>query len=215
MTTLLQLKSSLFDGPENQGVSSQLSAELIQGLRDLEPGLRVQTRDFSSSPVPYLDGAWLRALFTPAADRSEEQHAKVAYSDSLIAELQAADVLVIGAPMYNFTIPAMLKSWGDHVARAGVTFKYTDKGAVGLLQTRKVYLVVASGGVHQEGGTDHLRPYLRTLLAFMGITNIEVVLADGLAMGDDGRAKGIAQARQQIADLLAEATPPRHLRAVG
>lgn len=199
---VLQLKTSLFDGAGNEGVSTQLSGELLAGLHRIHDNLHLTTRDFSTDPVPYLDGAWLKALFTPAADRTEEQSDKVAYSDALIAELQAADVLVIGVPMYNFAVPGMLKSWTDHVARAGVTFKYTDKGAVGLVTGKKVYLVLALGGKHDEGVTDHMRPYLRTLLGFLGMTDVEIVVADGLNMGETFRAQGLQQAREQIETLL-------------
>lgn len=199
---VLQLKTSLFDGAGNEGVSTQLSGELLQGLHRIHGNVQLTTRDFSTDPVPYLDGAWLKALFTPAADRTQEQSDKVAYSDALIAELQATDVLVIGVPMYNFTVPAMLKSWTDHVARAGVTFKYTEKGAVGLVTGKKVYLVLALGGKHDEGVTDHMRPYLRTLLGFLGMTDIEIVVADGLNMGETYRAQGLQQARDQIQTLL-------------
>lgn len=204
-TKILQLKSSIFDSATAQGVSSQLSGELIDGLRSVHADAHVTTRDFSAAPVPYLDAAWLQALFTPAADRTQEQSAKVAYSDSLIAELQAADVVVIGVPMYNFAIPAMLKSWTDHVARAGVTFKYTDKGAVGLLGGKKVYLVVSTGGRHAEGVTDFIRPYLRTFLGFIGLTDIDIIVADGLNMGEVPRAEGLQQAREQIKMALAGA----------
>lgn len=206
---ILQLKSSIFDSPTAQGVSSQLSGDLIEGLakdlRAVNASAQVTTRDFSTAPVPYLDAAWLQALFTPAADRTQEQSDKVAFSDGLIAELQAADVVVIGVPMYNFAIPAMLKSWIDHVARAGVTFKYTDKGAVGLLGGKKVYLVVSTGGQHVEGVTDFIRPYLRTFLGFIGLTDIDIIVADGLNMGEAPRDRGLQQAREQIRLALASA----------
>ncbi|MDP1930064.1 MAG: NAD(P)H-dependent oxidoreductase [Gammaproteobacteria bacterium] len=204
-TKVLQLKTSLFDGAGNEGVSTQLSGELLSSLHKAHGNLHVTTRDFSTEPVPYLDGAWLKALSTPAVDRTQEQQDKVAYSDALIAELQAADVVIIGVPMYNFAVPGMLKSWTDHVARAGVTFKYTDKGAVGLVTGKKVYLVLAMGGRHDEGITDHMRPYLRTILGFLGLTEIEIVVADGLNMGETYRAQGLQQAREQIQNLLATA----------
>lgn len=211
VTKILQLKSSIFDSPTAQGVSSQLSGELIEGLaKDLSAvnaSAQVTTRDFCTAPVPYLDAVWLQALFTLAADRTQEQSDKVAYSDGLIAELQAADVVVIGVPMYNFAIPAMLKSWTDHVARAGVTFKYTDKGAVGLLGGKKVYLVVSTGGKHAEGVTDFIRPYLRTFLGFIGLTDIDIIVADGLNMGEVPRAEGLQQAREQIRQVLVSTAP--------
>ena len=206
MKTLLQLTTSLFDGPAGQGVSSQLSAELIAGLHRSNADLQVNTRDFAASPVPYFDNTWLQALSTPATDRTAEQSVKVAYSDQLIAELQAADTVVIGVPMYNFAIPAMLKSWSDHIARAGVTFSYTENGPVGHMTGKKVYLVLAMGGQHEEGVTDHIRPYLRTLLGFLGMTDVEIIVADGLNMGEVARPQGLQQAREQIAALLTRPT---------
>jgi FMN-dependent NADH-azoreductase len=205
MTHLLHITSSLFDAADKQGVSTQLSHELIAGLRAASPGLQVQNRDFAQTPIPYLDNAWLGALFTPAAERNDEQAQKVAFSDALIAELKAADVLVIGVPTYNFSVPAMLRSWADHVARAGVTFKYTDTGAVGLAGSKKVYLVIASGGIHEEGGTDHVRPWLRTFLGFLGMNGLEFIVAGGLNMGESARAQGLQNARTKIAALLTAA----------
>jgi FMN-dependent NADH-azoreductase len=203
MRTLLHITSSLFDAHDKQGVSTQLSHELIAGLTAADASLQVQARDFAQTPIPYLDNAWLGALFTPAEERSAEQAQKVAFSDALIAELKAADVLVLGVPTYNFSVPAMLRSWADHVARAGVTFKYTDKGAVGLAGQKKVYVVIASGGIHEEGGTDHVRPWLRTFLGFLGLSDVEFVVAGGLNMGESARAEGLQKARNQIAALLA------------
>lgn len=198
MSHLLQLKTSLFDSEEGQGVSSQLSDELIAKLTPLGIGSHVALADFSEQPVPHLDAKRLKALMTPAEDRTTEQGVMVEYADGLISQLQDADELVIGVPMYNFAIPSMLKAWIDHVARAGVTFKYTDQGAVGLLTNKKVYLVVAMGGKHNEGETDHMRPYLRTMLSFLGLNDIEIIIADGLNMGDEARNVGLQQARAQI-----------------
>jgi FMN-dependent NADH-azoreductase len=205
MTSLLHITSSLFDAADKQGVSTQLSHELIAGLRAANPDLQLRSRDFAQTPIPYLDNAWLGALFTPAAERNDEQAQKVAFSDALIVELKAAEVLVIGVPTYNFSVPAMLRSWADHVARAGVTFKYTDKGAVGLTGSKKVYLVIASGGIHEEGGTDHVRPWLRTFLGFLGMNDLEFIVAGGLNMGESARAQGLQNARTKIAALLTAA----------
>ncbi len=205
MRTLLHITSSIFDTHGKQGVSTELSHELIAGLTGADAGLQVQARNFALTPIPYLDNAWLGALSTPAAERSEEQAHKVAFSDALIAELKAADVLVLGVPTYNFSVPAMLRSWADHVARAGVTFQFTDKGPVGLVGEKKVYVVIASGGIHEEGGTDHVRPWLRNFLGFLGVTDVEFVVAGGLNMGDSARAEGLRKARSQIAALLAAA----------
>jgi len=201
MSKVLQLKTSIFDTQENQGVSSQLGDALVSRLRDDAAQLALVTRDFSTDPVPYFDGAWLQALSTPPGERSQEQREKVAYSDALIAEVQDADTIVIGVPMYNFAMPAALKSWTDHIARAGVTFRYTDSGPVGLLTDKKAYVLLSTGGQHQEGVTDFLRPYLRTYLGFLGIKDVEFIVADGLNMGEESRKQGLRNARAQIQNL--------------
>lgn len=201
MSKVLQLKTSIFDGPENQGVSSKLGDAVVARLREDEAQIALVTRDFSIDPVPYFDNAWLQALSTPPSERSAEQAGKVAYSDALIAEVQAADTLVIGVPMYNFTMPAALKSWTDHLARAGVTFRYTDSGSVGLLTGKKVYVVLSTGGQHREGVTDFLRPLLRTFLGFLGMQDVKFIVADGLNMGEVPRKEGLRKAHAQIQNL--------------
>jgi FMN-dependent NADH-azoreductase len=202
MSHLLQIKASLFDSEKGQGVSSQLSGELIAKLAQLGIGSQVTLADFSVQPVPHLDAQRLQALMTPADRRTAAQADMVEYADGLISQLQDADELVIGVPMYNFAIPSMLSSWIDHIARAGVTFKYTDQGAVGLLTNKKVYLVVAMGGKHNEGETDHMRPYLRTVMGFLGLSDIEVIVADGLNMGEEARNLALANARTQIDQVV-------------
>lgn len=201
MNKVLQLKTSIFDTQDNQGVSSQLGDALVSRLREGDAGIALVTRDFSKDPVPYFDNAWLQALSTPPDERSQEQAEKVAFSDALISEVQEADTIVIGVPMYNFAMPAALKSWTDHIARAGVTFRYTDTGPVGLLLGKKVYVVLSTGGQHQEGVTDFLRPYLRTFLGFLGMTDVEFIVANGLNMGEAPRKEGLRKARVQIQDL--------------
>lgn len=200
MTHVLQLTTSILG---DNSVSNQLISKLISGLRERHGDLELTERDFSQQPIPHVDGEWLQALMTPEADRSDAQQQKVNFSDQLIAELQAADVIVIGLPMYNFSVPSMLKAWNDHVARAGVTFKYTDSGAVGLLTDKQVYLVAAMGGVHQVGESDFLRPYMKQFLGFLGLTDISFITASGLNLGDEPRAEGIASAEQEINDVLA------------
>lgn len=204
MSKLLQLKSSIFDTHESQGVSSQLGDALVSRLREDDAQIALLTRDLAKDPVPYFDTAWLQALSTPEGERSDEQAEKVAFSDALIAEVQGADIVVIGVPMYNFTLPATLKSWTDHIARAGVTFRYTDTGPVGLLVGKKVYVVLSTGGQHQEGVTDFLRPFLRTFLGFLGMTDVEFIVADGLNMGEAQRAEGLHKARAQIQNINSE-----------
>ena len=200
MRNVLRITTSLF---EENSISSQLTDELLVGLRAQGEEFDVKERDFHQDPVPHLDAAWLQALMTPEADRSDEQQGKVDYSDSLIAEIMVADTIVIALPMYNFTVPSMLKAWIDHIARAGVTFKTTETGAVGLLQDKKVYLVAAMGGVHESGATDFLRPYMKLIMSFIGLDDVEFISADGLNMGGDRRAQGLSQARSRIAKIVA------------
>ena len=207
MLKVLLLKTSILDAHNSQGVSSQLSDELLDRLREQHAGLEVTLRDFSQAPVPYFDNAWLQALMTPVDQRNAEQVRQASYSDVLIEEVQDADVLVIGVPMYNFMIPAMLKSWTDHIARAGVTFKYTASGSLGLLENKKVYLVLSSGGKHEEGVTDFIRPFMRVFLGFLGIKNVEFIVADGLNMGEEPRNAGFAQARKAIETLNSQGEP--------
>ncbi len=200
MKNVLKITSSILG---EGSVSSQLMEELIAGL-GASGAIRLTERDFSREPVPHLDGAWLTALSTAESDRDEEQRRKVDYSDGLIEELRRADVLVIGLPMYNFSVPSMLKAWIDHTARAGVTFKYTESGPVGLLEAKKVYLVTAMGGEHAPGATDFLRPYMRLVLSFIGLDDVEFITADGLNISPQRRQQGLAAARSRIGEIVAE-----------
>jgi len=197
MENVLRITTSILG---EGSVSSELMNDLLIKLGAGE-SLDVKERNFTIQPIPHLDGAWLTALSTPDADRSSEQQAKVAFSDQLVAELLEADILVIGLPMYNFSLPSMLKAWIDHIARAGVTFKYTENGAVGLLEGKKVYLVAALGGIHETGATDFLRPYMKHIMAFVGLSDVEFISADGLNMGPERREQSLASARNQIASI--------------
>jgi FMN-dependent NADH-azoreductase len=190
MTTLL-ISSSLF-GPGGQ--STLLAHELVARL-----GGKVVVRDLAKHPVPHLDGERFGAFLAKPEARTPRQQAIVDYSDALIGELKSADTIVIGVPMYNFGIPSTLKAYFDHIARAGVTFRYTEKGAVGLLTGKKAYLVVARGGVY---GDEHAHTtYVRDFLAFLGITNVERVYAEGLAISAQAKENGLARARETIAGL--------------
>lgn len=190
MTTLL-ITSSLF-GPGGQ--STVLANELVARL-----GGKLIVRDLAKQPVPHLDAERFAAFLAKPEARSAAQQAIVDYSDALIGELKSADTIVIGVPMYNFGIPSTLKAYFDHVARAGVTFKYTEKGAVGLLTGKKAYLVIARGGVY---GDEHAHTsYVRDFLAFLGITDVERVYAEGLAISPQSRHNGLARARAAIAGL--------------
>ena len=199
MKNLLRITTSIMG---EDSVSTQLMDNLIAGLGASET-IKLTERDFSSQPVPHLDSAWLTALSTPEPDRDEAQQQKVAYSDGLIEELRQAEVLVIGLPMYNFSVPSMLKAWIDHTARAGVTFRYTEKGPVGLLEARKVYLVATMGGEHEIGETDFLRPYMKLILSFIGLNDVEFITADGLNISPERRQRGLAAASSRIENIVA------------
>lgn len=197
---ILQINASARRLQDDQGsVSTRLAQELTAGLLAAHPDARVTVRDLAATPAAVLDEAALTALFTPADQRTPEQAARVAADDALIAELKAADIVVIGVPMYNFNITAQLKHWIDAVARAGVTFRYTDKGPIGLVTGKKVYVVTSRGGIHQGQPSDQMTPYLRTVLAFLGMTEVEFVYAEGMAFAAE---QGLAQARARIQDLV-------------
>lgn len=195
MTQILRINSSLSG---SNSVSRTLAAELTDALAAQGP-ITVMDRDLATTPVPHFDAERLAALMTAAPERSVEQAAVVAFADELIDEVIAADTLIIALPMYNFTVPSVLKAWIDHIARAGVTFRYTDTGPVGLLAGKKAYLVSALGGKHEAGGTDFMRPYMRVIMNFVGISDVEFISADGLNMGDEPREAGLAAARESIA----------------
>ena len=187
----LQLNTSLF-GPNGQ--STTLANEFVA-----QRGGKVIVRDLAKDPVPHLDAARFGAFLAKPGERTPEQQAVVDYSDALIAELKAADTIVIGLPMYNFGIPSTLRAYFDHIARAGVTFKYTEKGAVGLLAGKKAYVFVARGGVY--GDAHAHTTYVRDFLAFVGITDVECIYAEGLAISPASKETGLAKARQRIASL--------------
>jgi FMN-dependent NADH-azoreductase len=191
---ILQIKSSVFNG---SGQSSRLADGFVAHLRSQHPDSTVTQRDLVADPVPHLDGARAGAFFAKPEERTPEQRAVIAYSDALIEELRSADVLVLGLPMYNFGVPSQLKAWFDHLARAGVTFKYTDKGAVGLLAGKKAYVFAARGGLY--GDNDAQTQFVRQFLGFIGITDVEFVYAEGLAISPESRNNSLiaAQARSQ------------------
>lgn len=201
---ILQINSSARSWTNGQGSqSTRLATELVEQLRAANPGASLTLRDLTANPHPALDEAALGALFTPAEARSAEQHARVALDQALIDEVKAADVIVIGVPMVNFGITSQLKNWIDAIAKAGITFKYTATGPVGLIEGKKVYAVLTRGGVYRDQPHDTQVPYLRQTLGFLGITDIEFIYAEGLAMGPDAEAKALASARSEIAAALA------------
>ncbi|UOQ52350.1 FMN-dependent NADH-azoreductase [Hymenobacter cellulosivorans] len=168
-----------------ESYSTRLSQGIIDQLRAAEPASTVVVRDVATQPFPHLEEAHLQAYFTPAEGRSPEQQQAVRHSDEAIAQVMAADVLVIGVPFYNFSIPSSLKSWLDHLTRANLTFRYTSTGPEGLITGKKVYLAVASGGIYSEGPMqpyDFATPYLRWMLGFLGMTDVTVARAEGVKL---------------------------------
>lgn len=146
---------------------------------------RVIDRDLAGEPLPLLSADWLTANWTEAGARSDDQHAALALSDTLIAELKAADTLVIGAPIYNFSVPAALKAWIDLIARNGETFAYTADGPKGLLEGKRAVIVLASGGVPMDAPMDHATPLLRTVMGFVGIEDVTIIDASTLVANSD------------------------------
>jgi FMN-dependent NADH-azoreductase len=197
---ILQINSS---ARRDASHSTRLAARLVQRLRDADPEATLVVRDLNKVPHPTLDEDALAALFTPADQRTLEQAARVALDDALIAEIQAADVVVLGVPMYNFGVPAQLKNWIDAISRAGVTFRYTEKGPEGLLRNKKVYVALTRGGKYRNTPADTQVPYLKTVFTFLGLTDVHFVYAEGLAMGPDAEQSAIASAHEQIEDAVA------------
>jgi FMN-dependent NADH-azoreductase len=198
MKTLLQIRSSIFsDG----GQSSRLAERFVAAWRERNPGAQVIVRDLARDPVPHLDAARFGAFLSKPGERTPEQQDVVAYSDALIAELKQADVVVLALPMYNFGIPSTLKAYFDHVARAGLTFKYTDKGAVGLVTGKEVYVFAARGGLYAGTPKDTQTPYVRDFLSFLGMSDIRFVFAEGLAISPASKEESIASAHAAIERL--------------
>ena len=191
MTSILRLESSIKGGAS---VTRKLTDMLVEKLA----GASVTERD--AQGIPLIDGTWVGAAYTPAADRSAEQKAALALSDTLIGELRAADTIVIGMPVYNFGVTGPLKAWIDQICRINETFKYTEAGPKGLLEAKKVYVAYASGGVPMGSGYDFASTYLRQVLGFIGITDVQFVAAEGVAANE---AAAVARAEEQIEKLAA------------
>lgn len=200
MTTILQLNNSLFS---DDGQSSRLADKLVGRLCAVDPRVRVIRRDLARQPVPHLDQpAFLGGLAAPE-ERTAEQARAAALADTLVEELMSADTLVIGVPVYNFSIPSPLKAWFDHVARAGTTFRYTGNGPEGLLEGKRAHLFLTSGGQYAGTENDFAGPYVRHMLGFLGITDVTMTRAEGLAMGEDTSRAALDAARERIDSLAA------------
>jgi len=200
MKTLLQINTSLYS---DRGQSSQLASEFVQKWRATHPGGRVIVRDLATHPVPHLTAERFDAFRTAPESRTAEQAGYVAESDRLIDELRAADIVALGLPMYNFGIPSTLKAWIDHVARAGVTFRYTESGPIGLLDDRKVLLLAARGGKYKDTPRDTQTAFISNFFNFIGIRDIEFVYAEGLSMDEDTRAQSLDVASRVIDRIAA------------
>jgi FMN-dependent NADH-azoreductase len=172
--------------------------DLAEALALRHDDVAVTRRDLAD-PIPHVDDEWIGANFTAPEERSEAQRAALALSDALVEELRDADAILIGMPIYNFGVPAALKAWVDMIARARLTFRYTENGPVGLLKGKTAYLVVASGGVGVDSEVDYATPYMRQALAFVGIEDVEVIAADRQNMRGD---EALSEARARIAEVV-------------
>jgi FMN-dependent NADH-azoreductase len=196
---ILQINSSARAGNSH---STRLANSLVERLRAEHPEATHTLRDLGVTPHPMLDEIALQALFTPADQRTPEQAARVAQDDALIAEIQAADVVVFGVPMYNFGVPAQLKNWIDAISRAQVTFRYTANGPEGLLKGKKVYVALTRGGLYRDTPNDTQTPYLQTFFGFLGMTDVQFVYAEGLNMGPEAEQKALSSALEQIDQVV-------------
>ncbi|MDH4556889.1 FMN-dependent NADH-azoreductase [Pseudomonas sp. BN417] len=196
MSRVLVIESS---ARQQGSVSRQLTQDFIVQWQSAHPADEIQVRDLAVDQVPHLDADLLGGWMKPADQQSASEKGALQRSNLLTEELLAADVLVLAAPMYNFAIPSTLKSWLDHVLRAGVTFKYTETGPKGLLTGKRAFILTARGGIYSGGPLDHQEPYLRQAMGFIGIHDVTFIHAEGLNMGDEFQEKGLASAKAQLA----------------
>ena len=187
--------------------SRQLSGEIVQALRDANPGLTLVHRDLAAQPQDHLTGDLLQVIkFGKNEGLTPRQMSELEVTGQLVQEFLAADIVVIGAPMYNFSVPTQLKAWIDRIAQPGKTFRYTEKGPVGLAAGKKVIIASTRGGRYagtpMEGTFDHQEAYLRAVMLFFGITDVTVIRAEGIAISPDARQKAFDDARKEIHDLV-------------
>lgn len=205
MPNVLFVSSSLFGENSQSGL---IARELIDNLRATQSGIALAERELRADTIPHLGQEAFAAATQPLAERSKEARAAAALADRLIEEVEAADILVIAAPMYNFSIPSTLKAWIDHISRAGRTFRYGAAGPEGLLKGKKVFVVTARGGVYSDGPAkvmDFQEPYLRAMLGFLGLEDIRFIHVEGLQMSPESAAGGIERARGQLGKLVSTA----------
>ncbi|MCU1750698.1 FMN-dependent NADH-azoreductase [Pseudomonas sp. 6D_7.1_Bac1] len=198
MSRVLIIESS---ARQQDSVSRQLTQTFISQWKAAHPADQITVRDLATHPVPHLDANLLGGWMKPAEQRNETEQSSLERSNQLTDELLAADVLVMAAPMYNFAIPSTLKAWLDHVLRAGVTFKYTETGPQGLLNGKRAFVLTARGGIHTGSTSDHQEPYLRQVMAFIGIHDVTFIHAEGMNLGGDFHEKGLNQANAKLAQV--------------
>ena len=198
MSNVLIIESS---ARQQDSISRQLTQQFISQWQAAHPADQITVRDLAVNPVPHLDANLLGGWMKPAEQRSADEQASLERSNHLTDELLAADVLVMAAPMYNFAIPSTLKAWLDHVLRAGVTFKYTETGPQGLLTGKKAYVLTARGGIYAGSTADHQEPYLRQVMAFIGIHDVTFIHAEGMNLGGDFQEKGLNQAKSRLSQV--------------
>lgn len=199
MKTLLQINSSIYNG---DGMSTQLANRFVEAILRRHPEARLLKRELAVEAVPHLTAERFRAFQLQPEERTAAQRDAVAYSDALIDELRQAEVIALGLPMYNLGVPSQLKAYFDHVARAGVTFRYTANGPEGLLKGKKAYVFTARGGVYAGNSLDTQTQYVRDFLRVLGIEDVEFVFAEGLALGEQSRNRSLSEA-SSAADRLA------------
>lgn len=198
MSNVLIIESS---ARQQGSFSRQLTQQFVSQWQAAHPADQVTLRDLALNPVPHLDANLLGGWMKPEAQRNADEQSSLQRSNELTDELLAADVLMLAAPMYNFAIPSTLKAWLDHVLRAGLTFKYTDTGPQGLLTGKKAYVLTARGGIYAGSTADHQEPYLRQVLAFVGIHDVTFIHAEGMNLGGDFQEKGLNQAKARLSDV--------------
>ncbi|MFE1599003.1 FMN-dependent NADH-azoreductase [Methylobacterium sp. ID0610] len=197
---ILQINSS---ARASASASTRLADSIVAQLGTAHPAAQVEVLNLATHPVAPLDEVAVEARFTPPDARSPEQAARAAQDDGLVAQLLAADVIVVGAPMYNFNIPAQLKNWIDAVTRPGATFRYTETGPVGLVEGKTVYVALTRGGFYRDTPTDTPAQYLKFMFGFLGITDVRFVYAEGMGRGPEMVEQAFRDAGEQIARLVA------------
>ena len=205
MKTLLQLNASIFS---TGGESSRLASQFVARWSESNPDGQVVVRDLAADPIPHLTAERFQSFLAAPEKRTVEQQAVAGFSDTLIAELERADTIVMGLPMYNFGLPSTLKAYFDHIARAGKTFRYTEKGPVGLLTGKKAYVFATRGGLYAGTPLDSQTTYVRDFLRFLGIADVEFIYAEGLSMGEAAKGEALTSARKAIEAIASRVTAP-------